>query len=141
MVIDGAQVDPPGTGFTPVDYRPGVCNIGPAEIRRRRRMGHLGVIAALALLVVLLAIGASPVARLIVGLPAAVAASGYLQAYLKFCAGFGSRGVFNFGLIGQSVTVADEQARAADRRMAGRISAASAAIGGVVAVVAVLIPA
>ena len=24
------------------DYRPGVCNIGPAEIARRRRSGHVG---------------------------------------------------------------------------------------------------
>ena len=74
-----------------------MCNIGPAEIARRRRAGHTGVIAALALLVVLVAIGAPPIARLLIALPVAVGASGYLQAWLKFCAGFGSAGVFNFG--------------------------------------------
>ena len=31
-----------------VDYQPGVCNIGPAEIARRRRAGHIGLIAAVA---------------------------------------------------------------------------------------------
>ena len=27
-------------------YRPGVCNIGPAEITRRRMAGHVGLILA-----------------------------------------------------------------------------------------------
>src|SRR5690349_16910805 len=77
-------------------YVPGVCNIGPAEIASRRRSGHVGIVAALVLLVVLVAIGAPPIARLLIALPVAVGASGYLQAWLKFCAGFGAAGVFNF---------------------------------------------
>jgi hypothetical protein len=39
-------------------YRPGVCNIGPAEIARRRMFGHSGVIASIALLVALVALAA-----------------------------------------------------------------------------------
>ena len=74
------------------EYRPGVCNIGPAEIARRRMAGHVGLIATLGLLAFLIVIGAPPVMRLLVVLPAAASASGYLQAWLKFCAGFGSRG-------------------------------------------------
>ena len=73
-------------------YQPGVCNIGPAEIARRRRSGHVGVLASVVLLVLLVAIDAPPLARLLVALPAAGAASGYLQAWFHFCAGFGSRG-------------------------------------------------
>ena len=76
-------------------------NIGPAEIARRRRAGHIGALASLVLLGVLLAIGAPPLARLLVALPAAAAASGYLQAFFHFCAGFASRGVFNFGPLGR----------------------------------------
>src|SRR5476651_2279193 len=90
-------------GLKPLDasnYRPGVCNIGPAEIARRRRAGHVGLGAAIVLLVVLVAIGAPPLARFVIALPAAIGASGYLQAWLRFCAGFGSRGVFNFGPLG-----------------------------------------
>ncbi|HEY4752608.1 MAG TPA: hypothetical protein VIH37_04935, partial [Candidatus Limnocylindrales bacterium] len=81
-------------------YRPGVCNIGPEEIARRRQAGHVGAAAAFGLLAGLVVAGAPRVVRLSVALPAAVAASGYIQAQARFCAGFGSRGVFNFGPLG-----------------------------------------
>ena len=123
-----------------VEYQPGVCNIGPAEIARRRRAGHVGLIATIALLAILVAVGAPPIARLLLVIPAAVAASGYLQAYLKFCAGFGSRGVFNFGDVGPMEQVEDAAARALDRAKATRIGLASFAIGLAVAIVAVLLP-
>jgi len=121
-------------------YRPGVCNIGPAEIARRRMAGHIGLIATLAILAVLVVIDATPVTRLIAILPAAASASGYLQAWLKFCAGFGSRGIFNFGALGEASTVADDDARAMDRRRARQISMWALAIGVVVGIVAVLLP-
>ena len=122
------------------EYQPGVCNIGPAEIARRRRAGHTGLVAAVVLFAVLIAIGAPPIARLLIALPAAVAASGYLQAYLKFCAGFGSRGVVNFGDVGPTEKVADAASRALDKAKATRIGLASFAIGAAVGVVAVLLP-
>lgn len=121
-------------------YQPGVCNIGPEEISRRRRSGHVGAAATVVVLVALVAIGAPPLARAIVGVPAALAASGYLQAWLKFCAGFGSRGVFNFGPLGPVEAVADPEAQARDRARAREIGLASLAVGVVVGVVAVLLP-
>jgi hypothetical protein len=135
-----AAASPPGGAITGLDYQPGVCNIGPAEIARRRRAGHTGLIATLVVLGVLVAIGAPPILRLILVLPAAVAASGYLQAWLKFCAGFGAQGVFNFGGVGHTETVIDDAARAADRRKARQIGLASFAIGLAVAIAAVLLP-
>ncbi|HET8776637.1 MAG TPA: hypothetical protein VFN76_03145, partial [Candidatus Limnocylindria bacterium] len=81
-------------------YEPGVCNIGPAEIRRRRMAGHVGTVVTAVAFGGLVLLDAPPIARLLLILPAAGAASGYLQAWLKFCAGFGSRGVFNFGSLG-----------------------------------------
>ena len=87
----------------------------------------------------MLIIGAPPLARLVLILPAAAAASGYLQARFKFCAGFGSRGVFNFGDIGATEQVADDAARALDRARARQIGLASLAIGIVVGVLAVLL--
>ena len=122
------------------EYQPGVCNIGPAEIARRRRAGHVGLVATLGLLAVLIAIGAPPVTRLLVVLPAMISASGYLQAWLKFCAAFGSRGIFNFGTVGTSVTVAEAEARGMDRRRSRQISLSALAIGVVVGVVAALLP-
>ena len=121
-------------------YRPGVCNIGPAEIAARRRTGHVGAIAAILLFIVLVALGVPPIARILVALPVAIAASGYLQAYLKFCAGFGARGVFNFGNLGTTDRVQDAVARSADRRRAYQIGLASFAIGLAVGIVAVLLP-
>src|SRR5687767_11046609 len=92
----------------PAEYQPGVCNIGPAEIARRRRAGHTGVIAAIALFAALVVIGAPDWMRFLVAIPAIGAASGYLQARLRFCAGFGSMGVFNFGELGNTERVASD---------------------------------
>jgi hypothetical protein len=128
------------TSVAGTEYRPGVCNIGPAEVGRRRRAGQVGLLATVVSLGVLVAINAPPAARLIVGLPAAVAASGYLQARLRFCAGFGSRGVFNFGPLGQTQKVADGDARAQDRSRANQISLVSLAVGVAIGVLAVLLP-
>jgi hypothetical protein len=121
-------------------YIPGVCNIGPAEIARRRRTGHVGVIAALVLLVVLVAIAAPPISRLLIALPVAVGASGYLQAWLKFCAGFGAAGVFNFADRGTTTSVVDPEARRKDRVRAFQIGGAAFAIGLSAGIVAVLLP-
>ena len=121
-------------------YRPGVCNIGPEEIARRRRAGHVGLIVTLAVLAILVAIGAPHIVRLIVALPAAGAASGYLQAWLRFCAGFGSRGVFNFGPVGPMEPVVDPEARRRDRGRSMQIGVASLAVGVVVGIVAALLP-
>ncbi len=135
-----AIVTPPGASTSEVGYQPGTCNIGPAEITRRRRAGHVGLGAAIALLAGLVAVGAPPLSRLLVALPAATAASGYLQARFRFCAGFGSRGVYNFGELGQTLQVEDAEARRRDRARATQIGLASLAIGASVGIAAVLLP-
>ena len=135
-----APAPAPVTATTPNSYQPGVCNIGPAEIARRRKAGHIGLVVTVVLFVVLVALHVAPVVRLIVGLPAAGAASGYLQAALKFCAGFASRGVFNFGALGQTHDVVDAQARARDRSRANQILLGSLVVGIVVAAIAVVVP-
>jgi hypothetical protein len=117
-------------------YRPGECNIGPAEIRRRRMVGHAGLVITLAVFLGLVLTDAPAVARLLLILPAAASASGHLQAWLRFCAGFGSRGIFNFGALGESTTVVDSGARTADRRRARQIGVLALAIGMVVGVLA-----
>jgi hypothetical protein len=122
------------------DYRAGACNIGPAEIARRRRAGHVALAATIALFVGLVATGAPQPLRLLVALPAAGAASGYLQAFLHFCAGFGSRGLYNFGSPGTVEVVTDPVARARDRLMSARIGIAAVAIGVAIGVIAALLP-
>ena len=121
-------------------YVPGVCNIGPAEIARRQRSGITASIATVVLFAVLVAVHAPVLARLVVFVPAAVAAAGFLQARLRFCAGFGWLGVFNFGDVGTTDHVAEVAARARDRRLAVRIAVASGIAGAVVGVAAVVLP-
>jgi hypothetical protein len=122
------------------EYRPGVCNIGPAEISRRRRAGHGGLLVTLVLFGLLVELHVQSLARFLVALPAAAAATGYLQATLRFCVGFASRGIFNFGQLGQAEQVVDPEALARDRRRANQILLASLAIGLVAGGIAVVLP-
>ncbi len=122
------------------EYQSGVCNIGPEEIEHRRRGGHVGSAASVALLSVLVATNAPRWSRLLVALPASVAASGYLQARAHFCAGFGARGLYNFGPMGTTTVVTDPQDLARDLRTSRRISLQSAAIGLGAAAAAVALP-
>ena len=143
MTFHAAAVNPASLTPVPVDegrYIPGVCNIGPQEIRRRRRTGYVGSLITVALFVGLVVVDAPPITRLVLFVPAAIAASGFLQAYLKFCAGFGQLGVFNFGDRGSTEHVADKAARRKDLFKAWQIGIACGLIGLAVASVAVLLP-
>jgi hypothetical protein len=121
-------------------YQPGVCNIGPQEIARRRLTGHIGLLATVILFAILLLVDAPPMLRLLLALPAIGAAAGYLQAWFRFCAAFGAKGIFNLGPVGPVEAVRDDAARAADRVRAWQIGLASLAIGAGVALVAVVLP-
>ncbi len=121
-------------------YQPGVCNIGPAEIRQRRALGYVGFAGTVVFLVLAFALGWSTVWRLFVVVPAAASAMGFLQAQLHFCSGFGARGLFNFGELGAGESVLEAEFRRKDQRTAARIVALSLAIGIVIALVAWLIP-
>ncbi len=89
---------------------------------------------------VLVLVDAPAPARLLIALPAIAAASGYLQARFHFCAGFGSRGVYNFGEVGPMIEVADPEAKARDRARSRQIGFASIAIGVAVGVLAAVLP-
>lgn len=123
-----------------VAYEPGVCNIEPAEIARRRRSGHAGLIVSAAVFALLLALAAPHWTRLVLVLTAGVSASGYLQARLHFCAGFGSSGVYNMGPLGTVERVVDPAARSRDRLRSLQIGLASLAIGLAVGGAAALLP-
>jgi hypothetical protein len=121
-------------------YIPGVCNIGNAEIARRNQVGWIGAAITSVPWIVLFVARVSAPWRLLVFLPAALTASGFLQAYMHFCAGFGSRGFFNFGPeVGKTETVMQAEFRKKDRKKARQISALSALVGIVVAIAAYFI--
>jgi hypothetical protein len=110
-------------------YVPGTCNIGPEEIALRRRAGHVGLAVTAALGAALLRSNLHPAWRLALALPAAGAASGYLQARQRFCANYGFRGLYNFDTRGHEQPVPLSDAQAEDRRRSIQIATSSAAIG------------
>lgn len=121
-------------------YVAGACNIGPAEIGRRRRTGWLGLIAAAALGLALVAVGAPPAVRLALGAPLYLAAIGFIQARERFCVGFAAAGVTNFEALGTVHRVDDRTARAADRRRAASLIMRSAALAVIGAIAFALLP-
>ena len=122
------------------DYRPGGCNIGPDEIRKRRAAGVAAAVATVALGAGLIAIGAPAPARLLVALPAAGSAVGFLQARSRFCLAFGIAGVRNFGPVGSVDRIEDRDAHRADLVAAARLGAEAVAIGAAVGIVFALLP-
>lgn len=102
-------------------YRAGACNIGPAEIARRRRAGWFGLGVAVAWAVLTVATAAGPLVRFGVVLPLAAAAVGFLQARRGFCAAYGLLGLRNFGPLGAAEQVSDPEARRRDRAAALRL--------------------
>lgn len=126
--------------MTEDDYAPGICNIGPAEIRKRRRGGHVAALATCALLAILIVADAPRTWRILLAAPAALAAVGYIQAFSRFCLFFGFRGDFNFGDLGATEKVMIAEARAADRRKSATLTIASAAVGLAIALAAMKLP-
>ena len=102
----------PGQG-----YVAGACNIGPWEIRRRRLGALAGFGTALALLALLVGLGAPAWARLVVLLPAWGGAVSWLQARRRFCVAYGVAGLSNFtDDEGGRTHVVDEAQRDLDRQ-------------------------
>lgn len=122
------------------EYRPGVCNIGPAEIRRRRMSGWVGLGIAVVFLVVAFALGWAAPWRLLVAIPVFLSAQGFLQAAFHFCVGFASRGLYNFGALGSEESVQDAEFRRKDQRKALLITVLAFAIAALVAIGAFLVP-
>jgi len=111
-------------------YIPGVCNIGPAEINRRMRGGWFGLGLTILLWLAFWAFRVPAPWRLTLFFPAFTGAEGFLQAAFHFCAGFGMRGVFNFGSeVGKTDSVEQAEFRRIDLRKAQLISLYSALIG------------
>ncbi len=123
------------------EYIPGVCNIGPAEIARRRRTGWISLGISVLLLFLFILFSVPPLYRLIIFLPITSAASGFLQAYFHFCAGFGFKGVYNVVKpAGKTETIQQKEFRKKDRKKALHITGLSILIGLLFAAVFYYLP-
>lgn len=110
-------------------YIPGVCNMGPTEIKKRKQAGWAGLITTLFLWVAFIWFDVAAVWRLTLFLPAMMSATGFLQAYSHFCAYFGFAALFNFGEVGKTDSVLQAEFRKQDRRKAWQITLYSFFIG------------
>lgn len=102
-------------------YQAGVCNIGGAEVTRRRQVAILGGVLFLALALYSIIQNFSPIATLVLIAPASIFAIGFVQSRKRFCLAYGLMGTFNFQKLGSITKVEDKAALAADRRMAFQI--------------------
>jgi len=116
-----------------MEYQPGVCNIGPAQQRRRLLLGIGSLLLAVVAVAVVLAMSWPRWALLASLFPLYGAAMGYFQYRERFCVGFAGIGVFDVD--GETQQVQDEAALEADRRRAVRLNAKSLAVGAVGALV------
>ena len=110
-----------------MEYQPGVCNIGPAQQRRRLLLGVGSFLLAVGHVAAVLAVGWPRWTLLIAMFPLYGAAMGYVQYRERFCVGFAGIGVFDVG--DGTNRVDDEEALAADRKRAVRLNTKALAVG------------
>ena len=120
-------------------YQAGVCNIGIDEKRKRMNAGYTGSIATILLWIFFIVSGVPRGYRLLTAIPAMIAAVGFIQASMNFCAYFGLSSVFNFDKIGSQTKVEDEHYRSLDRRKAYQIIVYSILSGLLVGLLALVL--
>jgi len=122
-----------------VIYTPGVCNIGPEEIKKRYMAGLKGLIVTVILWALLVYFNVPRLWRLTVFFPATLAATGFIQGRMRFCPHFGMAGLFNFGPLGNEQKVTDPVLRAIDRKMSWKIIIYSAIVGAIIAIIGLML--
>ena len=122
-------------------YTPGVCNIGPAERRKRRVYGYVGTALSVLALIAFVLLHIPDPWRVVVALPAALAANGFLQSAMHFCVGFSMMGLYNMGdRLGAEESVMTKEMRRSDQRKGLQIIGYSCLIAAAVVLVAIVLP-
>ena len=117
-------------------YIPGVCNIGAAEIKKRKQAGWIGLVAIAMLWTLFIWFDAPHIWSLTLFFPTMMSAVGFLQAHMHFCAYFGFASLFNFGDVGKTDSVGQAESRTKDRKKAWQIIIFSVIISAVIAILA-----
>ena len=104
-----------------LEYIPGSCNIGKAEVRKRQVVGLVGLFFSISYLLTFNAVDAPAIYRFGIFFPLLVASIGFVQSRSKFCLAYGFAGTFNLGKMGDIKRVTSKEDRAADRKTALRI--------------------
>jgi hypothetical protein len=101
-----------------LEYIPGSCNIGKAEVRKRQLVGLVGLFFSISYLLTFNAVDAPAIYRFGIFFPLLVASIGFVQSRSKFCLAYGFAGTFNLGKMGDIKRVTSKEDRAADRKTA-----------------------
>jgi len=101
-----------------VEYVPGSCNIGAAEIARRNRVGYFGLVCTVFAICCIEMLDADRIWRLTISIPVAITLTGFLQARQKFCLRYGLMGVFSVLGMHNLTAISDSENRQKDRNMA-----------------------
>jgi hypothetical protein len=122
-------------------YIPGICNINPREIARRRRAGYLGLAIFVALLAILVLYGLPTWSRVILFIPAILSTLGFLQAQKKFCVAYGAAGTQNATSGSEHASaIPDHESVATDKKRARQLKLQAAAIAAIITLLTLLIP-
>jgi predicted nucleic acid-binding Zn ribbon protein len=121
-------------------YIPGVCNINPAEVAKRRKAGHFGLVLFIVLLIVLVVLSVSRYIRIILFVPAFISAIGYLQAKNKFCVGYASAGSQHADDIESAVPVTEAAYLEADKKRTKELYLQAAIVSLILMAVTLVIP-
>lgn len=108
------------------EYKPGVCNIGKKEIRKRYLFGAAGLVAAILLAYVIVAFHLPKLSLIASFIFFMLGFEGLYQGHFKFCAGFASAGIYDLtGSGGKRSKVTDKESHRIDMKRAMRIHALS----------------
>jgi len=122
------------------EYVPGTCNIGPSEIKARKKSAVFAIVLGVAIIILLLMLHADKIWRLILFIPAASVGITFQQVYYKFCVAFGMKGVFNFGDMGKTYSVEQKEYFKKDRAKARKMIIIGIIVGVVVAILFYILP-
>lgn len=121
------------------EYQAGVCNIGPAEIKRRRQGALIGAVLYAFTTLTFVITDASTSTRLITFIPALLFTVGIIQSKRKFCVAYGFLGVFSIEKLGATKKISINQDLKADRKYAVKLLLQSVAAAIVLTAMVVLI--
>ena len=118
------------TVTTPINdaYIPGICNINHQEIKRRRNAGYFGLVLFVAVALPLVLVEINHWARLIVFVPAFIAAIGLMQAQQKFCVSYAASGLQNANEDSTEARAVQDSQKIIDKARARRMNFQAAAL-------------
>jgi hypothetical protein len=99
-------------------YIPGLCNIGQIEIRRRFKIGFIGLALMVLWILTIELLKLPSLFKLGLFIPAFYMVSGFLQAFGKFCFVYGWKGVYSFAGRRKFKTIQEDDFLKKDKRRA-----------------------